>query len=260
MLVNQLARTPLSKIIFLGLVLTLVRILLLRSKARWAEAVSDVADILAYGATLVFFVLRPFVFQTVAVPSGSMLNTLQIGDYLIINKAVYRYTEPHVGDIVVFRPPVHATHSNQRNADGTPNVDFVKRLVGAPGQTIEIKQGTFFRDGLAILEPYVRFPSNFDFKLVEYNGRLWPMCKRDFEINSMRLSTEPFIIHDTALALDLWSKPAAKIPPGHFLFMGDNRAGSSDGRAWGLVEREAVVGRADLIFLPLGRIGKPASG
>lgn len=283
--VDKLARTPLSQIVIFAAVLTGLRLIvhpLLVKTPRHKQTglfslgrfVNDIADAMIYAAILVFLLVRPFGIQTFWIPSGSMVDTLLVNDLLILNKFVYRVSDPKTGDIVVFEPPREAPDG----ASG--DVDFIKRLIGAPGDLIEIKDRALYRNGKKVEEPYVDFTSmasSFldplpksewktalypDFKLIEADGKVFPiMINDDGEANfgaylsgqGMTDYTGIFPARDGDQALKWAAQPAVKVPPGKYLFMGDNRNGSNDGRFWGLVDREKIVGRSEFIWLPVSR-------
>lgn len=289
-LIDHLARTPLSQILIFALILSVVRVasykylrstpLHLRSGMyKVVSNVSELFDSLIYAAIFIFMVIRPFFFQTFQIPSGSMVPTCMIGDYIGLNKLVYRYTDPKRGDVVVFRPPADACRPEQLDKDGTVNTDFVKRLVGLPGDLIELKKGVVYVNGKRLWEPYKHYTltqdnKNFtileggdqdavpkaDWKLVKYNGNIIPLNFTDTDAN--RLGSRTYDVSPKYAISDPteWDKakrlPAEKIPAGYYLFMGDNRNGSFDGRGWGLIHRSAIVGRAEFIWMPLSRLGK----
>jgi signal peptidase I len=274
--VDKLARTPLSQVVYFVAACTVIRLVLYPILANTlphrrgglygaARILNESLDAVVYAGIFVFLLIRPFGVQAFTIPSGSMLNTLQLNDFIVANKAVYRYTDPKHGDIVVFKPPEHAKQPGQTD------VDFIKRCIGIPGDTIEIREGVLYRNGKATPEPYVelldgagrKLPPEAkndlpDFKLVEHEGRYWPLMIDSYgNANPPIHMTNPeFVLHDEALMRELVAKPPAKIPPGHYLFMGDNRFNSSDGRSWGLVERSNVIGRSEFIWFPPRRWGK----
>lgn len=99
-------------------------------------------------AFLIAMFIRTYIFELVDVPTGSMLNTIQLNDKFIENKFIYRFEPIKRGDIVVFKYP------------DDPSVNFVKRVIGVGGDTIEIKNGILYRNGVAINEPYLKEPMN----------------------------------------------------------------------------------------------------
>lgn len=172
--------------------------------------------------------LTTFVIQAFKIPSGSMLETLQIGDHLLVNKFLYgiknpftdRYLikglDPQVGDVIVFRYPKD------------PSVDYIKRIVGIPGDTLEMQEKILYRNGERVVEPYVRH-------------------------------SQP----DTIIPIrDTWGP--LKIPPGNYFVLGDNRDDSLDSRFWGFVEEDKICGKAWMIYwsargwntIRFNRIGK----
>lgn len=302
-LVDTLARTPISKIVILSVVLTILRFALWpylkNTKAHLRGATyhlarffSDTIDAIVYAAVFVFLVIRPFGVQAFTIPSGSMWPSLYVNDYIVANKLIYRFSNPKAGDIVVFRPPAHAPPptSIYFYPDGEVKADYIKRCVGTPGDLIELKEGVMYRNGGKWMpeakhlsecvdtaqmrgETCVNFREFSDdekksmkeasFKLVERNGKVIPLNYTSEDANS-RFSahgnystSEPYALDDPEEMKRLMSAPAVKIPAGMYLMIGDNRNNSNDGRAWGLVPREDIVGRCEAIWWPLNRMGKP---
>ena len=100
--------------------------------------------------------VRPFGIQTFYIPSGSMIDTLMINDYIVANKLAFRLGKPNHGDIVVFKPPRRALNPGQGETD------FIKRLIGIPGDVIEWNDKKLYRNEKYVPEPYVdyTFPGN----------------------------------------------------------------------------------------------------
>lgn len=280
--IDSLARTPLSEILIFVLVCTALRLAVagpIRSTAPhlrtglfpFFKFVNEALDAIVYAAVFVFMIIRPFAVQTFLIPSGSMVSTLLVNDMIVANKYVYRTSDPKPGDIVVFRPPVWGVYPDQIGKDGEPKVDFIKRCIGAPGDLVEVKHGKMYRNGKAVEEPFVKYTStmdqvNFtelppdraasiavdDFKLVEFNGEVIPLHSFGDYSNTRELSVPKYVL-DPSDAEKLRNQPAVKIPAGHYLMMGDNRNNSSDGRYWGLVSRDAIIGKAEAIWFPFAR-------
>lgn len=255
--VDAIARTPISTIVLVCLVLTAVRLgcfyVLVRRKphisnglTKTCNVVNEVLDSLIYAAIVVFLLIRPFVIQTFTIPTGSMLQTLQLGDYIIANKAIYRYSQPQQGDIIVFKPPERALYDFQKGKD----IDFVKRLIALPGQVVEIRGGSLYIDGQQVAEPYLSSPNEFDFKLVEVDGEYWPVQYNAAFVNPPRLVADEYVASTQEIQERLRNAPPAAIPDGYFLAMGDNRTGSFDSRGWGLAPLDSIIGRSEVIFWP----------
>lgn len=281
-IVDKLAHTSLSTMLIVCAICTFGRVLIhvyfqkadpydFAFGARVGRFFNELFDALVFAGGLIFLIVRPFVLQTFFVPTPSMVSTLMVNDYLIVNKAIFRYTDPQFHDIVVFRAPKEALFGNQAE------LDFVKRLVGMPGDIIEIRAGQMMRNGQPVQEPYLREPMTTDFKLVKYEGSrqewagkyipvtVFGDIANDFQRTSKDYAVKPgkdtflppadptLTEEDLRVMQELKDAPPAAIPPGHYLMMGDNRNQSFDSRGWGLVQREAIIGRADCIWFPIGR-------
>lgn len=303
-LVDSLARTPLSKVVTFVVVLTVLRVVLFPFLQKTAvhkrsigyaggRFINEMLDAFIYAGVFVFMLIRPFGVQAFLIPSGSMWPTLYVNDFIVANKAIYRYSDPKVNDIVVFRPPATARLSeDQLDAQGEMKLDFIKRCIGTPGDLIEMKQGVLYRNGQKVDETYKAFSECTDdptaggecqnfrmlsadqkkqltmvsFKFVKYNGHLIPLNYDEFDANSPdphRNFLEPYGPYHVATEFQIAdleeekkaeALPAEKIPPGMYLMMGDNRNNSFDGRGWGLVPREWIIGRSEFTWFPLTRM------
>ena len=207
-------------------------------------------------AFLVFGLLLTFVAKPYLVPSGSMEPTLQPGDRVLVNRLAYVGTEPTTGDVIVF--------DASAAWDSTPRPDepwwkqaarwvgevsgfgpsgphtLIKRVIAGPGQVVECcgATGELTVDGIALDEPYIQ--ANFP-----------------YEEGVLDCSTEP---------MSLRCFDAVEVPEGSYLVLGDNRSNSSDSAAhcrgasgdescWRWATRDGVVGKATVIFWPVGRWG-----
>jgi signal peptidase I len=253
--------------------------------------VNEFLDAVVYAAVFVFMIIRPFAIQAFLIPSGSMWPTLYVNDFIVANKAIYRYSDPKEGDIVVFRPPVEAQlHASDIDTDGTMKLDFIKRCIGVPGDLVEIKKGVLYRNGQKVDETYVHESKCTDepitdncvnfvdlneeeksslvpasFKFVRYHGMLMPLNYTDSDANAADPGprsfsgvppysvAQKFQLSDPDEMKKAEALPAEKIPAGYYLMLGDNRNNSYDGRAWGLVPRGSIIGRSEIIWLPLPR-------
>ena len=178
-------------------------------------------------AGVVALVLMHFVVRTFWIPSGSMLPTLQIHDVLLANEIQYRFEDPKDEQIAVFEPPPEL---------GT--TDFIKRVMAAPGDTLRIHNGVVYRNGKAVVEPYLPAGQRPDYELEI----------KDYQIvvDGVPLDSSRAIVPPRAL----WQAPD-KVPKGYYLMLGDNRNDSDDGHLWGFLPRTHFVGHAFFVFWPL---------
>ena len=192
---------------------------------------------LAMGFVL-FLILRTFLIQTFTITSGSMEGTLLVGDFLVLSKSAYGatvpgtdvklpgYTEPRRGDIVVFRG-----HHEP--------IDLVKRLIGIPGDTLAMRDGTLLVNGVPQEEEYVLH--------TDPEGDAahpWMMWQTEFLVDTM----DARVYRPTR---DNWG-PIVVPALGYFV-MGDNRDQSLDSRYWGFVNPDAVKGKAVVLYFSYDR-------
>jgi len=302
-LFDQLARTPLSHVLLFVAICTVIRVAIhpyltktlphLRIGGGYANAkfFNEILDAIIYAGVVVFMVIRPFFVQTFLIPSESMVHTLEVNDFIIANKAIYRYTQPVRGDIIVFRPPMEALDKGQND------VDFIKRLIGKPGDLVQVENGILVRNGKPVEEPYINNPPmDNDWKLVHYEGNYEPWKDKyipvyirpqdqtaNWQTPTSRFyavgwdPTFPGVMDHSIPYTDpmsgatawksyerltpdeldrmhyLYNAPPARIPDGFYLMMGDNRNLSYDSRGWGLVPRDNIVGRSEIIWWPPSR-------
>ncbi len=190
------------------------------------------------GIALVLWLgLRTFLVEAFRIPSGSMQQTLQIGDFLFVNKLLYgaevplihkrlpALREPEHGDIVVF------------DSVEDPDMKVVKRLIGLPGDTLSMEGGTLIRNGRQIAEPYAT-----------------PIDPRRGEDPMMRARMRHWQVQHFAgpvpagYAPDLHDWGPVVVPHDSLFVMGDNRDGSYDGRYWGFLPRINLRGRPLLVY------------
>ena len=192
-------------------------------------------------AGLVALFLITFVVRTFFIPSGSMEPTLQIHDVLLVNEFEYRVSKPHDGDIVVFPPPIATTN------------DFIKRLIGSPGETLRVHDGIVYRNGKALDEPYEAQKPAYEMEIKDYG-----VYVDGVPIDPQQANIPP---------RDKWQAPD-RIPAGCYFMMGDNRNNSEDSHIWGFAQlggtfatgpeagqKAGFTGHAFLLFWPLNRIG-----
>lgn len=177
----------------------------------WIEAA-------VFAAILAFGIIRPFIVQAFKIPTGSMRPTLLEGDLILVNKFIYGAKVPFThlrlpavkdlkrGDVIVFIYP--EDHKK----------DFIKRLVGLPGDTIEIKSGSIYINGAPLLDPL--FNQRYYYNRGEFAGE-----------------NEKLVV-----------------PPDSYFVLGDNSGSSKDSRYWGFVPKDNILGQAMAIYWPPQRI------
>lgn len=202
-------------------------------------------------ALVLAVIIRTVLFQPFTIPSGSMMPTLLVGDYIFVNKFAYGYSkyslpfspnlfngrifgsEPKRGDVVVFRFPPN------------PEIDYIKRVIGLPGDRIQVKSDILYINGQAMpREPHGTFSSDYSKEpgdnIAVYSERLADTGKvydtLELSPNSRGANTQEYVV-----------------PPEHYFMMGDNRDNSDDSRfGVGYVPAENLIGRASVIFFSLG--------
>ncbi len=221
--------------VFLAGAFTLLRWAIHVRAPRFASALG--IGVLVWGGF--HWLVHPFVVGTYRVDSGSMRPTLLPGDIIVVGKLPLVFRSPARGDIVVLASP-----------EGDR---VVKRVVGLPGDLVELRRGDLFVNGAHVPEPYVSHPAPESFKLVAFGGGPIPVTSHGEEVNSPRLVAERFVAASAAGRDALRRSPPVPVPSGCWLVLGDQRAGSSDSRRWGVVQRRALVGTAKAVVLPLSR-------
>lgn len=213
-----------------------------------------------------------FVVQAVKVPTGSMQNTITIGDHLLVNKFIFAPGPPlpflpqrevRRGDIIVFKYPGNPTDpEDDRRQDNTPyKTNYVKRVIGLPGDRIEVRGTKVLVNGQVLPEHVVTAEDpgfgapaddlrhNAPLRIVgtppaegdgPYTAYYSPRTRRAAEE-----SVAPSIYPDFHYAVN---GQAATVPVGSYFVMGDNRDNSQDSRRWGFVPRELVIGRAMFVY------------
>ena len=197
---------------------------------------------------LVVLLLRSFVAEPFRIPSGSMLPTLEIGDFILVNKYAYglrlpvlhtkvlEVGEPQRGDVVVFRYPEN------------PQVDYIKRLIGVPGDVVEWNNKTLKVNGVELNRETIGEYAARD----QHNG-IRP---------TVRLTEDLLgVSHDILIVRNTGGRTGSiTVPEGHYFMMGDNRDMSNDSRMWGLVPEANVVGKATYIWMHMNFGGDGFNG
>ena len=221
-------------------------------RSETARSIIETLDSAAIALGLVLFIIQPFLLQAFFIPSGSMEDTLRIGDRLLVSKLIYRMDEPKFQDVVVFKAP---------DSSGSGGQDFIKRCIGVPGHVVEIRKTSLYRDGKLLDEPYPKLSMpptagiyGYDMKIV--GGKIY---SREYSMSpDMPSLWEAAGESPRVMASDqnrITNAPAEAVPAGYLLMLGDNRHNSNDGHYWGFVPRANVVGKAIFVFWPPTRIG-----
>jgi signal peptidase I len=208
---------------------------------------------------LIVFVLRSFLVEPFKIPSSSMVPTLLVGDFILVNKFTYgirlpvvnrkivQINNPQRGDVMVFRYPEDSS------------LDYIKRVVGVPGDRIEYRNKRLTINGTPVptrqVDDYLsRERMQFSRRFVEtLNGHEHQiLVDDDAPAALMPGRAFPFSANCNYNSSGL----ACTVPPGHYFVMGDNRDNSSDSRVWGFVPDGNIVGKAFFIWLNLNELGR----
>lgn len=162
-------------------------------------------------ALIIALVIRTFFIQAFRIPSESMVPTLLVGDHLLVEKITYRFREPKRGEIIVFKFPLDESK------------DYIKRVIGLPGDTIEVRGKEVYLNGKRIDEPYA-------------------------------VHLDPNVIPREISPRDFFGP--VKVPKDSYFVMGDNRDNSFDSRFWGFVPRRNIVGKALIIYFSINTKAK----
>ena len=181
--------------------------LMAKRKSEWFGWVK--ALLIAFALT---FVIRTFFFAPIIVDGPSMLPTLHDRDQMIVNKFKYRISEPDRFDIVVFHASVQK--------------DFIKRIIGLPGEHVQVKDNVLYINGEEVSEPFLR--------------------EQKEQIKPYQTLTNDFKLEDLPGGYEI-------IPENHVLVLGDNRGNSTDSRMFGVVSMDQIIGKTSLIYWPFDR-------
>ena len=200
-------------------------------------------------AIIIALIVRTFAAEPFNIPSGSMIPTLLVGDYLFVSKYTYGYSrhslpfsapiipgrvfysEPKLGDVVVFKTPVDN------------RTDFIKRIVGLPGDKVQLKNGVLFINDKAVKRR--RLP---DSAIRDAVGNLKTVARYEVILpNGARHQIQES--EGDSGWLD--NTPKFSVPPDHFFTLGDNRDNSSDSRVYGFVPMKNLVGKAEVLFFSI---------
>src|ERR1700722_11212014 len=174
--------------------------------------------------------------QAFVIPTGSMEDTLLVGDHLLVDKLAYApsgsigrhvlsYQDPKHGDIIVFRYPPDLSQT------------LVKRLIGMPGDRIRITNGVVYRNGMRLNEPYVYHKYEYDPRVDNFPWQCCRPVKEEIAQEAQRTMLDRNV-----------SSGEVVVPANEYFGMGDNRDNSSDSRYWGFIPRDNIIGKPFLIY------------
>jgi signal peptidase I len=213
---------------------------------------------------LIVFLLRSFLVEPFKIPSGSMLPTLLIGDFILVNKYEYgirlpvinqkviEIGQPERGDVMVFRFP----------AD--PGLDYIKRVVGLPGDVVEYREKRLIINGAAVPMERAGDYSYVASGLNYVQGETWrEQLGAHNHVAMIQPDMPPVIVHQVDGAFPARENCTyneqgfkCRVPEGHYFMLGDNRDASNDSRYWGFVPDRNIVGRAFMIWWNFGEFGR----
>jgi len=210
----------------------------------------EYSESIAVAVAIALF-LRAFVVEAFQIPSGSMIPTLEIGDHIFVskfpyglgipftNKKIFQFSDPSRGDVIVFKWPLE------------PGTDYIKRVVGLPGDRVELRRNEIFINGRAMPRERVVEPCSY----AEGPKLLGVNQDRDCDMWSESFDGK---IHRTIHEVNRGPTdfPEVTVPSDSVFVMGDNRDNSNDSRAWGTVRRDLIKGKALIVWWSRG----PTSG
>ena len=223
----------------------------MKEDMEWSETV--------FSAVLLASVVMYLFIQAFKIPSGSMERTFLVGDHLFVNKFIYGFRIPYTktkmlkfsqvkkGDIVVFQFP--SADPREFQCGGSQfGKDFIKRVVGMPGDKVEVRDGRLFiNDAMAGDEPYAQYLDQFRYP--KASEKIRPEDYQVYWENRMLGKMFSEYVRDNF--------GPVKVPAGQYLVMGDNRDRSCDSRYWGAVPGSMIKGRAWFTYWPPSRMGFP---
>ncbi len=217
-----------------------------------------------------------FILQAVTVPTGSMQNTILIGDYLLVNKFIFAPSGSPMpflpqrdikrGDIIVFKYPGFRDGNEKKDKDRgiiPYQVNYVKRVIGLPGETVEFRDNHVFINGnlltdehrLVSPDPYIETAAKTGDAEPRQPGETYDVMYSD---DSMKMVQNHVSVVDREMNYGVAGKTMI-VPEDSYFVMGDNRNNSEDSRFWGFVPRNVIVGRAMFVYWSCDRVASKGS-
>jgi signal peptidase I len=217
-----------------------------------------------------------FILQAVTVPTGSMQNTILVGDYLLVNKFIFNpggnelpflpQREIRRGDIIVFKYPgnkLHPENDRRHGSSAIPyQVNYVKRVIGLPGETVEFRNDQVFINGELLPEHRVignLVDQEAPLETHEFEERTpdqkWSVY---YDERTLQQAKTGRMSQDRGMEFGVQGKTMV-VPPNSFFVMGDARDNSEDSRFWGFVPRELIIGRAMFVYWSCDRAASNGS-
>ncbi|HLP59707.1 MAG TPA: signal peptidase I [Candidatus Deferrimicrobium sp.] len=225
-------------------------------KVREVSTFREYFELFAETLVYVFFVMT-FLLQSFVIPTGSMQNNILIGDHLLVNKVAYSRFQGSIDDIIFPQKKISRGSIVTFKAPAEMDKEYVKRVIGLPGETIKVVNKKVYVDGNPLVEPYVHFD---EANINGGYGDNFPLQQPRYIDVLGKVSFLPFYINDpngfvdskrtTAICdqfkdavLDVNNEKVFKVPEGYYFCMGDNRDHSYDSRFWGPVPAGYIIGK-----------------
>ncbi|MCU0289097.1 MAG: signal peptidase I [Acidobacteria bacterium] len=225
-------------------------------KVREVSIFREYVELFSETLVYVFFVMT-FLLQSFVIPTGSMQNNILIGDHLLVNKVAYSRSQGSIDDIIFPQKKIARGSIVTFKAPAEMDKEYVKRVIGLPGETISIVNKNVYIDGKLLNEPYVHFDQN---NITGGYGDNFPLQQPRYIDVLGKISFLPFYINDANGYIDVKrtsevceqfkdavisavNEKVFKVPEGYYFCMGDNRDHSYDSRFWGPVPANYIIGK-----------------
>jgi signal peptidase I len=240
----------LALLVFSSGLIWLLDILLLAPRRRAESAGQEVAEPIYveysksfFPVLLIVFILRSFIAEPFQIPSASMVPTLKVGDFILVNKFTYGIrlpvirtkvldiNQPQRGDVMVFFPPHESRY-------------FIKRVIGLPGDSVRYANNQVFVNGELLTNEFVTSESN--------KRKIYDRCAMTgghYQLFDEMIGDNTHQIRKCTNPVAFTGDKTWEVPEKHYFMMGDNRDGSDDSRRWGFVPEENIVGKAFAIWM-----------